>query len=807
MSVVERRGSLRGYELYLVEQWACSRQSPTLVIVTYTGDESHSVVVGILSIPADESLWSERLRIYFKATRQFLARPKETQLGELLVTNLSNFPSALTVIPVPDGDIRKHRQVFIVNENLKRLGCSGRAGLSLTPPAEGTQAKFLSMYKVNEKIPIFSAVIELVKLCQVALYMFTKLDHEYIDGLLCDMTEKAIGNWWTEVGADHYNFEPSDGILGPTTVAALLGMFMGTRNRLYWYGAPVGKDVFDIENTKRGIAYFQKAQKLERTRRLDRPTLLKLNHVTAKAAAGSEGWGVQKAVKSRMTEIGGKRGEIVMGMVSGKDKGGLADVETLDIERFISFAYGERPKWLWYGKPRRSPAEQDGRGPGNVSPTFEKDETTSQAISRVQTTQVDEEPDSKRKDDTLAHQITTANGSLPSLTDSPIDKEALRRNVLRSVAGKVSDARSGLGRIKDAVGGGKRGHVSRPSLYKADDITETKSAHLIGNPAILDNNDLSITPGIIPKAFTWKNKPEEYFPLMRRGDQQESVSGTASGSRERSSSTAGSRLAKQPTDSNQDLANIGDEIRKGLIPPVPLRRGSKIKGQNLPVPISAADRKEDSRRLGLARRHSLEVAQLSIRHVFNEDRLPRRMSFGDAEEAILTWDEIFDFEDSMDDLEEVKALVEVARQLNHTIDDLVFNVGPWVEEKLKSVTLLDERFAHDKDDLQNLYHQLNEACQRVRYDSNELLEEERATLTEGVKEIEALVARLEYEINGLFQRVTDAEDGIQNFERQVEDVERRAEELKAQLEKESWLHWLVRTLTGIGSGPNITLEM
>ena len=121
VKVVDRRRVIGGYELYLVEQWACSRKSPTLVVVTYTGDEKHSIVVGVLSIPQDESLWSPKLHAYYKATRQYLARPKETSLGEILVTNLSSFPSALTVIPVADGDLHKHRQMFIVNEDLKRL--------------------------------------------------------------------------------------------------------------------------------------------------------------------------------------------------------------------------------------------------------------------------------------------------------------------------------------------------------------------------------------------------------------------------------------------------------------------------------------------------------------------------------------------------------------------------------------------------------------------------------------------------------------------------------------------------------------
>lgn len=242
--------------------------------------------MGVLSVPEEEALLSTRLRVYLKAAHQHHARPKATDLGELLITNLSSFPSALTMIPVPNGDLRKHRQLFIVNEDLKRLGCSGRSGLTLTDPTEATQAKFQQLYRTSPQIPFLQSVAELIKLCQVALYMFEKLDHEYIDGLLCDVTETAIDDWWTEVGAEHYNFEPTDGILGPSTVAALLGMLMGARNRLNWYGAPVFKDVFDIESTKRGVAYFQKQQKLKKTRRLDRQTLFRLHTATAKAAAG-----------------------------------------------------------------------------------------------------------------------------------------------------------------------------------------------------------------------------------------------------------------------------------------------------------------------------------------------------------------------------------------------------------------------------------------------------------------------------------------------------------------------------------------
>ena len=802
VTVVERQGSLRGYELYLVEQWACSRQSPTLVIVTYTGDEKHSVVVGVLSVPEDESLWSTKLRVYFKATRQYLARPKKTDLGELMVTNLSSFPSALTVIHVPDGDIRKHRQAFLVNENLKRLGCSGRSGLTLSEPAEGTQAKFQSLYKVFDRIPFQTAVIELVKLCQVALFMFVKLDPEYIDGLLCDVTEKAVGNWWTEVGAEHFNYEPSDGILGPTTVAALLGMLLGARNRLYWYGAPVGKDAFDIESTKRGIAYFQKSFKIDKTGRLDRPTLLKLHMVTAKAAA-AEGWGVQKAVKSRMTEIGGKRGEIVMGMMSGKDKGGLADVETLDLDRFISFAYGERAKWLWYGKPRRTAVDQPSRESDSVNVSFGKDEANGSALHRPQTLPIEEDPEMRRREDLYHVYTDVPPGSSVSISEANVERDILRRNVLKSVAGKMGDAKSGLGRIKDAVGGTKRVNPTRNSISAREDF----DSHLGVSSYPLDHAGVAHSPAIVGRgrAFTWKNKPDEYLSAMRRNDQNDSLPALPTDSRDQSSSTQDSKGGRKAAELEKELGIIGSEVRHDVLPTAPSTAGSLLDEADLEGPLLDAERKRRSPQHGLSRRHSLEVAQLTLKHVFNEDRWPRRMSFGDAEEAILTWNEIVDLTETVEGKREAQALAEFARHLNQSIDEIVFNVNPWVEEKLADVALLDERFARDKDDLQNLYHQLSEACQKVRYNSDELLAEERAGLTESVRQIDVLVARLEYEISGLVQKVADVEDGVQNFERHVDDLEKRAAELQTQLETESWVHWLVRSLTGVGTGPNITL--
>ncbi|TWU71600.1 hypothetical protein ED733_003154 [Metarhizium rileyi] len=809
VTVIERRCVLGGYELYVVEQWACSRQSPTVVITTYTGDEKHCIIVGIVSIPEDQNLWSPRLKLYFEATKQHNFRPKETDLGQLMITNLSSFPSALTVIPVPDGDVRKHRQVFFVNENLKRLGCSGRSGLVLTDPTEATQAKFHQLYKTSDRIPILQSVVELVKLCQVALYMFVKLDRQYVDGLLCDVTEKAVSNWWAEVGTEHYNFEPTDGILGPSTVSALLGMLMGARNRLHWYGAPVSKDVFEIECTKRGVAYFQKQQKLEKTHRLDRQTVFRLHTATAKGAAG-DGWGVQKAVKSTVTEIGGKRGELVIDMVSGKDKGGLADVETVDIDVFVSLAYGERPRWLWHGKTRRSAADCFGAGDQDFDGMFTgKGETSDNFSKRVNSLPLDEESDARRKTDGTEPYSAYPSSSASNIADSSNDRDILRRGVFKSVAGKMSDARSGLGRIKDAVGGSRRGHVGKSSISTKEDFSDGGN----GNLPISSASQTSITPSNpkIARAFTWKNKPEEYPTAIKRGDDvrvghhDDALSYGTSARDMRPDEKSGDELLAGG-ESNNSLSRIGSEVRKGIG-----HKGSSVAQSveddgDLRRPFLEQERKSGSKKFTIARRHSCGIADLTSKHIINENRWPRRMSFGDAEEAILTWEEVIGLTETSDYLACTEAHAEAASHLNHLIEEIVKDTGPWAECKIKAVELLNERYGQDKTDLQGMYHRLNEAYQRNRYNSDELLGEQRENLTESVKEIDVFLARLDYEINGLAQKVNDVEDSIQNFDRQVEHVESRVAELKVTLETESWPHWLVRTLTGIGTGPNITRE-
>jgi hypothetical protein len=787
------------------------------VIATYTGDPKHSVVVGVLEVPADEKDWSPRLRVYFKAIHQYHARPKETEIGELMVTNLSSFPSALTVIAVPEGDIRKHRQVFIVNENLKRLGCSGRSGLTLTEPTSATQAKFMQMYKTSDRIPFVQAVIELVKLCQVALFIFGMLEEEYIDGLLCDVTEKAVNDWWTEIGSEYFNIEPTDGILGPTTVAALLGTLLGSRNRLSYYGAPVSKDVFDIESTKKGIGTFQKSMRLERTRRLDRQTMLKLHSVTAKAAAGEGGWGVQKAVKSTVAEIGGKRGELVIGMVGGRDKANIGDIETLDLAKFINLVYGERPKWLWHGKPRRTLHDRDHEHPISAFGKELRDEISPQLGSgsrRTQSAPVEDELEAKKKEDSPAiYSPPQATNSMPIAAETPGgDRDALRKTVFKSVAGKVNDARSGLGRIRDAVGGGLRGHVSRPSKDETPDTA--MSGYSSPSIATLAQSSAVVTsPVAVGKAFTWKVKPEDYIASLREREAAESAPAVANtgtnGFGEQSAATHDTPPLQEPLktlDEKEQLELRLNEIAKEVRSTNVSVAGSVVADGDLQGRVLAIERSSDGPLLSLQRRQSIDCIA-SLHHHPNEARYSRRLSFSAAEDAVLCWEELITLADAATgsaDISDLRSQAELSYNLYTHLQLIQRDLTPWVSKNLTSVTTLDQTLDTQQSELQALHSAVDEAYQRIRHSSGELVAEERARLAEAVKDVEMLAAKLEYEIGALVSRVAEVEDGVAQFEAQVEDVERRAEELKGVLETESWVHWFVRSLTGIGTGPNIT---
>lgn len=764
--VLDRRQRLQGYEIYVVEQWACSRIHPTFIISTYTGDSTHFILVGVLSVPKDETIWSSRLTVYFKAMSEYHARKKETPLGVLMVTNLSGFPSSLTVIPVPDGDIRKHRKDFIVNENLKRLSCAGRAGLNLQNPQPSTIAKFHHLYRTSESVPLYTSVMELVKICQVSLSLYDKLTPAYADGLLCDVTEKSIIDWWSDIGTYIYNIEPNDGILGPSTLSALVGLLMGAFNRMKAFGAPVGKDVFDVASTKRAIGYFQKSQRMEQTRRLDRQTLLKLHKVTAKTASG-EGWTVPKAVKSTVAELSGKGGEMVMGIVGGRDKAGIAEVETLDVERFAQLVTGTKARWLWQGKAARS-NDADTFGPFGPS-----------------------DQDKVFSTDDQGNYIWTSKHRDSVWTDGSLK---------RSDHTGDADNRSGFGRFKDAVGiTGLRSHQprqskddSRPDLAQAQDSHQQHDERAARSSLSNQPSETQVKTSAPPVGKRALETPR--LDLTPSLDQN--VSQTTLQSESALSQPASEDLEPGPVVVAHNLS-AGAQNGERLLEEMKRNLSSDTCRRVFPDPED-----HGSQALGLRRTQSARQVVDARPESPRVNCVPRYLSFSAIESVAYGWDSI-DTDFSCKAVEDQKpsqmilgeeANAALVREKAEKISYLERVIIPFAENQVSDVDALDRLTQRNQDELNTLQYERLEGYQTQKATSTDLMADERQGLNEGLRRVEMLGAKLDYELNALSSRIKEVEDGVTEFERAVVHIEDRVDELDDNNIKDPWWLYLRRFL-------------
>ncbi|CUM63407.1 uncharacterized protein PRCAT00000982001 [Priceomyces carsonii] len=290
-----------GFDIYLVEQWANTRNIGT-VVSNFTGNMGTKIsVVKLTIIKKPVKHYPPRFQDYLnelfsnhakvkKMERELSDLPHNGSLGEnsnqvLFVTNITALPSNLNLIPIPNGDYRDVEMPFVINFNLKKLQCTGRS-LSLISEriADVNEDKFRHQYRIfNPKIPLVFAVRELISIIQTCLFYFDLLDAKYCDGLLCFKTEEAIMNWWNLIGLPHFNFKPNFkyGMLQPKTVTAILSLILSSKLRLQIIGGcEVPKDPFDYESFMLSVGQFQKQYKLEKTRKLDLETLNKLFLIT-----------------------------------------------------------------------------------------------------------------------------------------------------------------------------------------------------------------------------------------------------------------------------------------------------------------------------------------------------------------------------------------------------------------------------------------------------------------------------------------------------------------------------------------------
>jgi hypothetical protein len=804
-TVLERKRDLQGYECYIVEQWTTSRTHPTSVITTYTGDTASKVVVGVLSVPTDEASWSPRLRVYFKALNQYHARRRDTPLGILMVTNLSSFPSSLTVIPVPDGDLRAHRSDFTVNENLKRLGCSGRVGLTLQPPSSATVSKFHQLYRTSEKNELYRSVIELVKLCQSALMLFNKLEIDYADGLLCDVTERAITDWWVEIGSEQYNIEPHDGILGPTTVSGLLGLLMGARNRLHACNAPVSKDPFDVESMKRGISHFQKQQRMPRTRRLDRRTLDRLHRATQKAAE-HEGWSMPKVLKTTAAELSGKGGEMLVDAVGRRDRAGIAEIETCDLERFVELVYGERCKWLWRGKPmKRHRADTDGRGRVesgvgiNKGLVFRHDDQGGFTWTARRNTMAEGAGMGEESQKELGDEMST-----------PMEADEQQRETKPGLVKRATGLpKQGLGKFKGVVGL-KTHERNKLSVEEQSPTTPTTPIDENGptkrRPLFRRAHSSPLSSPNSPKSPSTDGRLDV---VSERQDRVVTDPGQASRTGDLKApppasvnpSRASLDIPPSYRSGRDEAPNQGDSDPPSTQPSVTVTADPSIAGSiyngidmNEKLPNGPETEKDIGRHLRrtLSFSHFISV---QIEHR-SDDAYPRHLSFSLAEDSVLTWPSVLveeDYEarynDAKAQLAEQELLATEAKSLRLALNALTTTTAPWTQSQLAILDTILKKVDSDITTLTSLHEPYLDRVSALQAHSEGVVRTERERMDEGIKEIETLAAKLEYEVNGLRGRIEDVEAGVQDYEKGVKTVEERVRELERDAERaeQGWL--------------------
>jgi hypothetical protein len=593
--------------------------------------------------------------------------------------------------------------------------------------------------------------------------MYDKIQATYADGLLCDVTERAVNDWWTDIGTYFYNAEPNDGILGPTTVAALLGLLIGAHNRLKAFGCPVGKDALDTVSMKRAIGHFQKGQKTERSRRLDRETLDRLHRATAKNAAG-EGWTVPKSVKSTVAELSGKGGEMMMGIVGGRDKAGISEAETMDIERFAQLVTGPKMKWLWQGKPIKS-------GDPFAWPKEDLD-----VKGRVFST------------DDQGNFLWTGNQH-----DSFSDVNALERT--DTTYTNQTDPKSGRHRLRDAVGGLKN---YNPRYQESQDWVD--SAATGGSRTSPRDHTLRTTTGL-PRL----TEPPAFDMALLNAEPSSPKAGRPS-----------PQLRRTQTTTEKKIPSHREQLRQALPGDSPRRKKAEAQLAELRNEFKADIYRKFSASMpykGL-RSRALRRTQSNIQligHTIDSPRqyrIPRRLSFSMVESAVLDTGESVMEEgiskgriegDLTNALAEREALTTAAQKKAKRIQQIQQGLVPYTENRVAHVESLDEVAHQHLQELNELYYHRLEEYQTLQATSSDIVSQEKTALTESFRRMEMLGAKMDYELDSLQSRLQEVEDGVDDFERNVRAIEARVKELSGENEGQRVNQpWIARVLNFMG---------
>ncbi|KAJ5543464.1 hypothetical protein N7535_005888 [Penicillium sp. DV-2018c] len=207
--------------------------------------------------------------------------------------------------------------------------------------------------------------------------------------------------------------------------------------------------------------------------------------------------------------------------------------------------------------------------------------------------------------------------------------------------------------------------------------------------------------------------------------------------------------------------------------------------------------------MALRRPQSYEEFRNTESEIERQDNFcARHLSFSTVEEVVLKWEPLGGKSSflKVDDLEEAIAQEEMlaseGRIFSSRISELSQHTVPWVEHQVDSVDGLNHILYERHEELNSIYLERFADYQRLRERSSDLLLDESHHLADGVKRVELLGAKLDYELNVLESKVEDVEAGLADFERHIVNVETRMKGLvKGEEQQEtSWTAWIARRM-------------
>ena len=186
-----------------------------------------------------------------------------------------------------------------------------------------------------------------------------------------------------------------------------------------------------------------------------------------------------------------------------------------------------------------------------------------------------------------------------------------------------------------------------------------------------------------------------------------------------------------------------------------------------------------------------------------DDYWPRHLSFSTVEEVILGWEGVGGRISAQDGSKVTfdEAIFEEDTRASDTrlfcsrVLDLDQNTVPWVEKQVGSVDGLNRILYDRHENINSVYLERLADYQQLRERYADILTDEHTYLTDHMKKVELLGAKLDYELNVLGPKVEEVETGVGEFERHVSEMETRVKTL-VQGEKDkqsnSWLSWFGR---------------